>query len=207
MIYATLSGSTLYHLLMYTIKINDIDHLKIDDKHTAWSNFRAIARQFEHKTADVSLFDADELIYQKPANRMLLDSADQANANDVLKAVMQQLNIDIKQLKNLVADSYLQLSNSRIDGWMKAKDDRKFAELHNDELIVLLQLMIATFQTNCKTPQNILAARQKLGWTQSQFAEKLGMKPTHLQVHRWETGQAEMPDKKWQQVQKFLADI
>lgn len=207
MIYAKLGGSTLYHPLMYTIKIDGVTQQILDDQHIAWANFRAIARQFEQKPHTVALYDDDMLLLQKDAGRQLLDDADQATTNDVLKAALTALSIDIKQLKDLIAHSPLQLSNSRIDGWIRSADDRKFVQMHNDELIAVLQLLLLSQQNTQKTPDNILAARQRLGWTQTQLAEALGMTPTHLQVHRWESGQAEMPDKKWQQLQNFLKNI
>lgn len=75
--------------------------------------------------------------------------------------------------------------------------------MHNDELVVVLKLLLSDTVAMIKSPENIVALRKKLGLTQTQLAEKFGLKSGFRQVARWESGEQEMPDAKWQKMQDF----
>lgn len=206
--YAILGNLLSYaYFAMYYIIVDDEVTQTISDRHVAYANYRAICRDFTNKSKQIKLLDGDAILHTKAANMQLLDNIDKVSANDVLNVMMTGLNIDIKQLKTLIKDSQLQLSSSRIDGWIKDASDRKFVQMHNDELCAVAQLMLKSNQASIKSPANIIALRKQLGLTQSELAEKLGLKSGHRQVARWEAGEAEMPDVRWQKMQSFLKNI
>lgn len=189
---------------MYYIKIKGVTVHQVINEQTAWANYRATCRKFENKPYLVELYSDDNLLHKKSMGDMLLDDVDNYNANDVLILMMARLNISIVELKKLLADTELSLSNSRIDGWVRAKDDRKYVKIHHDELMVVIDAMLSKTNQLQKTAANIVALRQKLNMTQAELAEALGMTPAHHQVSRWENGSVEMPTTKWQKMQKLL---
>lgn len=191
--------STMYH-----IKIKGSTVQQVANEQTAWANYRATCRQFENKPFSVELYTDDTLLHKKEMGRMLLDDVDNYNANDVLILTMQRLNISIAELKKLLADTELSLSNSRIDGWIRDRTDRKYVQMHHDELMIAIDVMLSNATKTQKNPANILALRQKLGLTQIELAVALGMTANHHQVSRWENGLAEMPQTKWEKMQKLL---
>lgn len=195
------------YFTMYYIVIDDKVVQTISDRYVAYANYRAVCRDFINKPKQIKLLDNDTILHTKAANMQLLDNIDEVSTNDILGVAMNSLNIDVKQLKTLIKDSQLQLSSSRIDGWIKDASDRKFVQMYNDELYVILQLMLKSSQSAIKTPTTITALRKQLGLTQSELAEKLGLKSGHRQVARWEAGEAEMSDARWQKMQGFLKNI
>lgn len=191
------------YLAMFSILINDNVFQQVSDKNVAYANYRAICRDFKNKSSDIKLLSDDVVLHNKPANLMLLDDIDATSANDILTMTMQRLNVDIKQLKKLLQDTDLMLSNSRIDGWIKPIHDRKFVKMNNDELLIVLDVMIKNNQAMIKSPENIVNLRKKLGLTQSELAEKFGLKSGFVQISRWESGKQEMPDSKWKEMLKM----
>lgn len=190
--------------IMYTIKINNQTIKQTDNVNAAWATYRSFARDFKNKPELVTIAQDDAVLHQKDAGLMLLESVDRVTANDLLNTMLATLEIDNKKLKSLIADSDLDISNSRIDGWTRQRGDRKFVEMHNDELVVVLELVLSDLQSSVKSPKNIVKARQKLGWTQAQLADNLGLKSGFRQVARWESGEQEMPDARWKKIQEFL---
>ncbi len=69
--------------------------------------------------------------------------------------------------------------------------------------MVVIKLLLSDTVAMIKSPENIAALRKKLGLTQTQLAEKFGLKSGFRQVARWESGDQEMPDAKWQKMQDF----
>ncbi|MFB6348541.1 helix-turn-helix domain-containing protein [Moraxella sp. ZJ142] len=189
--------------MTYKIIIDGKTSQEIDDKAIAYANYRAVCRDYANKPKKVELVHHEALITNKAAHLQLLDDNDVFSANDVLKHMMQLQNLNIKSLKDKIKTSQLKLSNSRIDGWLRTTDDRHYTQMHNDELIAVLSILMSDTQAQIKSPANIVALRQKLGLTQSELAEKLGMASSHRQVARWEAGDAEMPDTKWQKMQNL----
>ena len=189
--------------MTYKIIIDGTASQEINDKATAYANYRAVCRDYDNKPKKVELVHDDNVLSAKAPHMMLLDNNDIFDANDVLCQTMKTLGINIKGLKDKIKTSELKLSNSRIDGWIRAKDDRHFVQMHNDELIAVLTLLMSDAQAAVKSPANIAALRKKLGLTQSQLAEKFGLKSGFRQVARWESGEQEMPDSKWKKMQNF----
>lgn len=189
---------------MYYIKIKGSTVHQVSNEQIAWANYRATCRQFENKPFLVELYTNDTLLHKKEMECMLIDDVDNYNANDALILMMRRLNISIAELKKLLANTDLSLSNSRIDGWVRAKSDRKYVQMHHDELLIVIDTMLSDVAKTEKTPANIIALRQKLGLTQIELAVALGMMPTHHQVSRWENGLVEMPIAKWKRMQQLL---
>lgn len=202
--YARLSQIVNYvQVMTYKIIIDGKTVQTINDKATAYANYRAVCRDYDNKPKKVELVQDDTALNSKAPHMQLLDSNDIFTANDVLCHAMQTLGINIKGLKDKIKDSELKLSNSRIDGWIRPSDDRHYVQMHNDELIVVLNLLMSDTVAMIKSPENIVALRKKLGLTQSGLAEKFGLKSGFRQVARWESGEQEMPDSKWQKMQNF----
>lgn len=195
---------------MYYIKIDGLTVKETNNQNVAWSLYRATARDYANKTAQITIEQDGQILHQKDVSRLLLDDVDYATANDVLKTTMQCLNIDIKQLKKLLLDSELQLSNSRIDGWIRPVDDRKFVKLHNDELIVIIEMLLNYQKDNQQnielgyTANNLKSMRKQLNLTQQQLADILDVKAGGRQVRRWENGEQDMPTEKWQIFLKYF---
>lgn len=127
---------------MYYIKIKGSIVCQVINEQTAWANYRAICRQFENKPFLIELYADDVLLHKKDMGCMLLDDVDNYNANDVLVLTMQRLNVSIAELKKLLANTDLSLSNSRIDGWVRVKTDRRYVQMHHDELIIAIDVML-----------------------------------------------------------------
>lgn len=205
MMYVKLFALFIYcKSIMYTIKLGNQIIKQTNNHNAAWASYRSFARDFVNKQHEVTLLDDDTLLHQKKAGLMLLDDVNSTTTNDLLKVVLSTLDIDNKKLKSLVADSELDVSNSRIDGWTRRIDDRKYTDMHNDELAIVLELVLSDLQSSIKSPKNIVKARKKLELTQEQLAEKLGLKSGFRQVARWESGEQEMPDSRWKKMQEFL---
>lgn len=174
-----------------------------DSKAIAYANFRNYCRIYENKPCHVELRHDNELLSCKPAKLQLLEDNDGCTCNEILQTVLNRLNIDVVALKTILKDSKLALSSSRIDGWFRKPNDRKYMTIHHDELSAVLDLVLQYTHNNIKTPQNIKALRKKLGLTQSELAEMLGLKSGFRQVARWESGEQEMPDSRWRSMQKL----
>ena len=201
---ATLSQTFNFAKIMtYKIIIDGATSQAITDKATAYANYRAVCRDYDNKPKKVELVHDDSELSAKAPNMMLLDNNDVFSANDVLCQAKQTLGINIKGLKDKIKTSELKLSNSRIDGWIRPSDDRHFVQMHNDELVAVLKLLLSDTVATIKSPENIVALRKKLGLTQSELAEKFGLKSGFRQVARWESGDQEMPDTKWKKMQDF----
>lgn len=142
----------LQQFIMYHIIINQQLNQSISDEHIAYTNYRALCRDYVNKSSDIQLLCDGQIVHHKPHNLMLLEDLDDiVTANSILKMVMQRLNIDIKQLKRILQDSELQLSNSRIDGWIRPVDDRRHIQMYHDELMVVIDLMLQCHQELIKT--------------------------------------------------------
>lgn len=201
---ATLSPTFKFAKIMtYKIIIDGATSQVINDKATAYANYRAVCRDYVNKPKKVELVQDESVLSAKAPHMMLLDSNDVFSANDALCQAMQTLGINIKDLKDKIKTSELKLSNSRIDGWIRPSDDRHFVQMHNDELMIVIKLLLSDTVAMIKSPENIAALRKKLGLTQTQLAEKFGLKSGFRQVARWESGDQEMPDAKWQKMQDF----
>lgn len=186
---------------MYHIIINQQLHQSVSDEHIAYANYRAICRDYLNKSLDVQLLHEKQVLHHKPSDFVFTDDDfDKVTPNCILKSVMNRLNIEIKQLKTILQESELQLSNSRIDGWIRPVDDRKYVKMHHDELLIVLDLMLQRYQELIKTPENITHLRKKMGLTQTELAEQMGIKSGHVHISRWESGKQEMPDSKWQEM-------
>lgn len=188
---------------MYSIKINDNIVKQIDKSTVAWSLYRATARLFENKPNHVQLFSDAELLHQKPSGLMLLEHPDSAAVNDVLMTLVKTLDLSFPEVKSLIKDSELELSNSRIDGWFYPKDNRRFVQMYNDELEYLMPILAQYAQAKSQqanlgfTAQGLKSMRAQLGLTQQQVADIVGV-AGNRQVRRWENGEQDMPSEKWQ---------
>lgn len=203
--YVKLGTNPFYRAFMtYKIKVSDRIIQVTDDKAIAYANFRSYCRNYDNKPLHIQLLDDEQILSSKPAGLQLLDDNDVFNANDILRSVMQQLDVDLYCLKLLIKDSEFDISSSRIDGWTRAIHDRKFVQMHHDELVVVLGLLLAKAQGNIKNPDNIKSLRKKLGLTQGELAQQLGLKSGFRQVARWESGDQEMPDTRWKKMQELL---
>ncbi|MFB2539396.1 MULTISPECIES: multiprotein-bridging factor 1 family protein [unclassified Acinetobacter] len=195
---------TKLYRIMYSIKLDNVIVKQTDNANIAWSFYRATARDYANKSAHVTIEQDSTILHSKDANRLLLDDVDNVSANDILMFIIKKLGLSLGDAKALIDSSPLDLSKNRKNGWFIAKDKKKHTQMHNDELMIVLDALLSNHQNNIKNPENIKKARERLGLTQTQLAEKLGLKSGHRQVARWESGQAEMPDVKWKIMQEFL---
>lgn len=188
---------------MYSIKINGNIVKQTHKSTVAWSLYRATARLFENKPNHVQLFSDAELLHQKPSGLMLLEHPDSAAVNDVLITLVKTLDLSFPEVKSLIKDSELELSNSRIDGWFYPKDNRRFVQMYNDELEYLMPILAQYAQAKSQranlgfTAQGLKSMRSQLGLTQQQVADIVGV-AGNRQVRRWENGEQDMPSEKWQ---------
>ncbi|OPH35176.1 transcriptional regulator [Moraxella atlantae] len=189
---------------MYIISINNHVVKQTDNPNIAWANYRSFARDQINKSANVTISKDGAILHQKDADKLLLEDINVVTTNDLFNLVLATLNFDSKRLKKLVADSDLSISNSRIDGWTRKIDDRRYVDMHNDELAAILELLLTDLQTSIKSPANIAKMRKKLGLTQAQLAQELGLKSGFRQVARWEAGEQEMPDVRWKKLQGLI---
>ncbi|WP_131669241.1 helix-turn-helix domain-containing protein [Psychrobacter pygoscelis] len=184
--------------IMYQVNINNQQYFITDNEHVAWSAYRAACREYDNKSKKVALLNDDRLLHAKAADLMLLDDVDSVTANDLLKIIMQQLNIDIKQVKEIVKESGLPLSNSRVGSWTLPPDNRRYTQMHNDELAAILPYLLSkSIHELGYTPANLKQLRQRLRLTQEQVAKIVGV-AGNRQVRRWENGEQPMPHDKWQ---------
>lgn len=188
---------------MYSIKINGNTVKQTDKSTVAWSLYRATARLFENKPNHVQLYGDSELLHQKPSGLMLLEHPDSAAVNDILMTLIKTLDLSFPEVKSLIKDSELELSNSRIDGWFYPKDNRRFVQMYNDELEYLTPILTRYAQAKSQranlgfTAQGLKSMRAQLGLTQQQVADIVGV-AGNRQVRRCENGEQDMPSKKWQ---------
>lgn len=144
MVYATLSQTLNFAKNMtYKIIIDGTTSQVINDKATAYANYRAVCRDYDNKPKKVELMQNNTILSAKAPHLMPLESNDVFSANDVLCQTMQVLGINVKDLKNKIKTSELKLSNSRIDGWVRSSDNRHFVQMHNDELLAVLKLLLS----------------------------------------------------------------
>lgn len=188
---------------MYYIFIDNKENQSTESMQIAFANYRALCRDFKNKQSKIVLMLDSNILHAKEAGLMLLDDVDETTNNQLLVLLMKKFNVDIKELKSMLKKTEVQLSNSRIDGWIRQEKDRKYVHIHNDELYIVIEQISKNRDTQEKTSKNIALIRKQLKLTQKQLAEKLGMSATHRQVARWEAGEAEMPDKKWQSLKKM----
>lgn len=188
---------------MYSIKINGNIVKQTDKSTVAWSLYRATARLFENKPNHVQLYSDAELLHQKPSGLMLLEHPDSAAVNDVLITLVNTLDLSFPEVKSLIKDSELELSNSRIDGWFYPKNNRRFVQMYNDELEYLMPILAQYAQAKSQqanlgfTAQGLKSMRSQLGLTQQQVTDIVGV-AGNRQVRRWENGEQDMPSEKWQ---------
>lgn len=200
---ATIKPNYFWSHIMYSIKINGNTIKQSEKSNVAWSLYRAIARLFENKPNHVQLFIDEELLHQKPSGLMLLEHPDSVAVNDVLMTLVKTLDLSFPEVKTLIKDSELELSNSRIDGWFYPKDNRRFVQMYNDELEYLMPILTHYAQAKSQqanlgfTPQALKSMRSQLGLTQQQTADIVGV-AGNRQVRRWENGEQDMPTEKWQ---------
>ncbi|MDH2272948.1 hypothetical protein [Moraxella porci] len=197
---------------MYSIKINGNIVKQTDKSTVAWSLYRATARLFENKPNHVQLYSDAELLHQKPSGLMLLEHPDSAAVNDILMTLIKTLDLSFPEVKSLIKDSELELSNSRIDGWFYPKDNRRFVQMYNDELEYLTPILTRYAQAKSQranlgfTAQGLKSMRAQLGLTQQQVADIVGV-AGNRQVRRCENGEQDMPSKKWQIFWIFIKKI
>lgn len=151
---------------MYQISINNQIAQTTASKQVAFANFRALCRDYKHKPDSIVLMLSGDVLHKKPENLQLIDDINKTTSNEILKLVLKQLGIEVKQLKTILQDSTLNLSNSRIDGWLRHDDtDRRYTPMYNDELYAVLDILLDKNQSDIKSPKNIIKIRKNLNLT------------------------------------------
>lgn len=197
----------IHSLTMFIIKINNVVIKEISNQNIAWSLYRATARDYVNKPAQITIEQDGQILHQKDAGRLLLDDCDYKNTNDVLLTLLKTLKIDIATAKQLIK-SHLDVSTSRVNGWFYPADNRKFTKLYHDELIVIIEILLNYQKDNSKnyelgyTANNLKMMRKQLNLTQQKLAEILDVKTR--QVQRWEYSEQDMPTEKWQLFLKYF---
>lgn len=187
-------------IMMFRIMLNDVVYHTTSNPAIAWANYRALARDNANKSATVSLYQDDQLLHQKAENQLLVDKVDMITSNQILMLIKNKLGISIKEIKDAVQKTDLKISNSRLNGWFVAEDDRRYTEMHNDELLSILEVVLDKKTTETEigfTAQNLKTMRKQLNMTQQDVAELVGVSGNR-QVRRWENGEQDMPTEKWQ---------
>lgn len=166
--YATLSVIINYKMtLMYKILI-DNKVIECDDKNIAFANYRSFCRDYKNKSYHIKLMHNDILLHDKPANLQLLDDVDAVTTNDLLSLLLECLDIDITELKKIISESDLQLSKSRVGSWTLPTDNRRYTQMHNDELAAVIKLLL----TDRQLSSNSLADK---GYTPSNYQQLVKM--------------------------------
>lgn len=114
MIYARLKGNINYFCTaMYSISINEQIVYATSNEYAAFAAYRSYCREFDNKPKTIILSDDGQRIHVKTAGQMLLEDVDKVTTNELLKIIMQQIDIDIKDIKAIVKDLDLPLSASQ----------------------------------------------------------------------------------------------
>ncbi len=185
--------------MTYQIIIDGKISQTINDKAVAYANYRAVCRDYANKPKKVELVQDDIVLNAKAPHLQLIDNNDVFSANDVFISITKSIGLSVPAIKDIIKNSDLMLTNSRIDGWFYPKDNRRFVQMYNDELSYLIPLLLAHKSQNEMgyTPNNLKSMRQALKLTQEQTAQMLGVAGGR-QVRRWENGEQDMPSEKWQ---------
>lgn len=130
--------------MSYSIIINNDTVYTTDSERAAFAAYRAYCRKFANKQNGITLNNHETIIQAKRPNAMLLDDIDNVTANDLLKIIMRELDIDIKNVKRVVKEIGLPLSNSRVGSWNLPSSNRRYTQMHNDELAVILPHLLQT---------------------------------------------------------------
>lgn len=136
---------------MYYIKLNDDIISQTDNKVVAMINYRYLLHRADLKDNQnlATLLDNDEIMYQHKINSITanLDFKSDVNANEIFLSVVHQKQLKIQDIKNIVQSCGLQVSNSKITGWLSQPNNRRYQIMQYDELSVILAKMI-TYQNN-----------------------------------------------------------
>lgn len=204
MIYARLKGNINYFCTaMYSISINEQIVYATSNEYAAFAAYRSYCREFDNKPKTIILSDDGQRIHVKTAGQMLLEDVDKVTTNELLKIIMQQIDIDIKDIKAIVKDLDLPLSASRVGSWTLPPDNRRYTQMHKDELALLLPHLLKQNHKTAEvanlgfTADNLKQMRTKLGLTQAAAADIVGVSGGR-QVRRWENAEQDMPSEKWQ---------
>lgn len=179
---------------MYTITIDNQTHSTTDSQAVAIANYRALARQYANKSVMIKLLKDGELMHERLPGKLLLDTLDEhVTANDILQQVMRRYDVDAKQLKALLKQTELTISGSRIDGWLRPADDRRYVQMHGDELLIVLDTLLTESAYAGYSPTNLRTLIARTGLSQAKFAEAIGesiknvegwIAPTDRATHR-----------------------
>lgn len=161
---------------MYYIKLNDDIILSTSNQIVAIINYRYMLHRadFTDNQNKITLLEDNNIIYQHHINTATAqyDFSFDLSANDFLLLLMDIKQLSIDDLKSIVKESELSASNSKISGWLKSSDNRKYQKMYYDELYVMLDKIIAkeNFAQIGYTPENLKAMIKKTGLSNAEFS-------------------------------------
>lgn len=205
---------------MYYIKLNDDVISQTDDKMVAVINYRYLLHRADLKDNQytATLLDDDVMIYQHQINSTTanIDLKSDVNANEIFLSLVQQKQLNVQDIKSIVQSTGLQVSNSKITGWLSQADNRRYQVMQYDELLVMLSQMIDYHDITDwgYSPNNLKKLILITKLSNAQFARTFDIPPNTLSANLSDVENSKhrsMSHKTWldlsQKVKLFLNNL
>lgn len=217
MIYARLHSNLSYFfkLIMYVVKLDGQTIVETHNEVVAWASYRATLKRGDlvKDRHVVSLLDNDvELHSLQVTNKSVnTDIGISISNNDIVKLVTDKFNFSPKDVKQMLADVGLTISNSKANGWFLASDSRKYQRVHDDELYLFIQSSLKRLNTEVGyTPVNYRALVEKTGLSNAAFMREFAVSESTFYANSADIDNkrhSSMSYKAWLELNKKVNDF
>lgn len=190
---------------MYEIKLNDETVCKNDDKIAALANFRSVVRRADLSSDNVvCLFKGGEIIECHNVGSVDVEIGVKVTANDVLLSFINSNNLTVSDLKKAAKSAGLATSNSKIGGWVSKPENRKYQQMHMDELLLILSCLDVE---KGYTPKNYKSLVKSTGLNNSEFIKKLNIPESTFYANIAEIDNARHVSMSYKSWCKLVAEV
>ncbi len=157
-------------------------HITLDDKKISSTNNKIIALinyRMLLKRADLpnnkhwaSLYKDDKIIKKETINHRTASISIETDisTNEIFIQSVENMGVSVNQLKLLIKQIDLHITNSKLVGWLSKPSSRKYQPIQLDELYVMLDILTqAQAKIGGYTPQNYRNLITMTGLTEEEF--------------------------------------
>lgn len=190
---------------VYEIKLNDETVCKNNDKIAAFVNFRSVVRRSDLTSNNiVCLFEDGETIECHNVGSVDIDIGEKITPNDVLLRFMHSNNLTVSDIKKAAKSAGLVVSNSKIGGWISKPENRKYQNMHMDELILMLEHIEIK---RGYTPKNYQALVKSTGLSNADFMRKFDVPESTFYANIAEIDNARHSSMSYKTWRKLVGEV
>lgn len=205
---------------MYYVKLNDEVISTTEDLIVAMINYRYLlhsAHLSDNKYIATMLENSD-ILYQHKINTQTaqMKFEKEMSTNHIFLELINKQNLSVNDLKAIIKETGLNVSNSKISGWLSQADNRRYQIMYNDELLIMLKAILDYYniEKSGYSPENLKKLIKYTRLSNAEFSRKFDIPINTLSANISDVENSKhrsMSYKTWidliQKVKKFMEHI